>query len=351
MNRNREVGIRHSAVSAESDANILAWITGKAERNAAVTRTDIKNHCREVCKIEVTHGWVDSFISRRSAELIEKRSSPQEAPRLQVPQVLLNRNVRSMHEAVQGRPADLVFNLDEVDMSDWEDPQPRKVVVPRTAAPHSIHHRLSRSLKHISVVACVSASGACLTPYVVTSQDSAAVGRDLKADGMQIGSCLISTHRDKPDVNAELFEDYFRSVFLPDLMITRIVKDLHEEEAVPLMDICSPHNTPSIIELLSTLRVRLVVVPFAPHTTQIFQVLDLTLFGVLKSGGQYQLPLEDDAGSPRFIREVSHHFRMTMVEPNIWGAFRGIGVKYSIADGVQRVSFDEMTLPESEGFK
>jgi hypothetical protein len=55
---------RHSGVSTESEANILAWITGKAEKNAAVTRTDIKNYCREVCKIEVTRGWVDFFISR-----------------------------------------------------------------------------------------------------------------------------------------------------------------------------------------------------------------------------------------------------------------------------------------------
>jgi hypothetical protein len=44
ISRNREVGIRDSAVRADSDANILAWITGKAEKNAAVTRTDIKNY-------------------------------------------------------------------------------------------------------------------------------------------------------------------------------------------------------------------------------------------------------------------------------------------------------------------
>jgi hypothetical protein len=67
------------------------------------------------------------------------------------------------------------------------------------------------------------------------------------------------------------------------------------------------------------------------------------------------LPLEDDAGSTRFIRKVyhDHDFRMTMtmIEPDIWGAFRGIGVKYSVVDGVRRVSFDEMTLCESEGLR
>jgi hypothetical protein len=160
-------------------------------------------------------------------------------------------------------------------------------------------------------------------------------------------------HRDKPYVNAELFEDYLRSVFLPHLMITRIVKDLGEEDAVLLMDNCSHHITFGAIELLSTARVRVVTLAPQLHATHIFQVFDLTLFGVLKRRGQYQLPLEDDAGSARFIRKVYHDFRMAMtrVEPNIWGAFRGIGVKYSIVYRVQRASFDEVTLRESEGFR
>jgi hypothetical protein len=84
---------------------------------------------------------VDSFVSRHSAELIDKKSSPQEVPRLQVPQVFIDRTVRGMHEAVQDRPADLVFNRDEVGISDCEDRQPKKMVLPRTAALHSIHHR------------------------------------------------------------------------------------------------------------------------------------------------------------------------------------------------------------------
>jgi hypothetical protein len=123
------------------------------------------------------------------------------------------------------------------------------------------------------------------------------------------------------------------------------------------MDHCFPHVTPAAIELLSTARVRVVVVTFAPQprTREIFQVLDLTLFGVLKRRGQYQLPFEDDPGSVRFINKMYHDqdFRMTMtmIKPNIWGAFRGIGVKYSVVDELQRISFDEMTLRESEGFK
>jgi hypothetical protein len=107
---------------------------------------------------------------------------------------------------------------------------------------------------------------------------------------MQIGRHLILKHRDRPYVNAELFDDYLHSVFLPHLMITYIVKDLREEDAGLLAGNCSPHISSGVIELLSTPHVR--AGTFAPqtHTTQIFRVLDLTLFGILKRRGQHQSP-------------------------------------------------------------
>jgi hypothetical protein len=88
----------------------------------------------------MSRGWVDSFILPHSAELPEKQSSPREEPPLQVPRIFLEETIRSMHETRQGCPADLVFNLDEVGISDWEDRNPKKVVMPITVTAHNIHH-------------------------------------------------------------------------------------------------------------------------------------------------------------------------------------------------------------------
>jgi hypothetical protein len=159
---------RHLGVQAESDANILAWIKRRAEKNAAITRTNIRNYCHHVCRLEVSRGWVDSFILRHSAALTEKKSSRQEEPRFQVSRIFLMETICTMHETLQGCPVDLVFNLDEVGISDWEDRKPKKVVVPITVAAHNIHHRISRNVKYISIVTCISAGSACLIPYVVT---------------------------------------------------------------------------------------------------------------------------------------------------------------------------------------
>jgi hypothetical protein len=70
-----------------------------------------------------------------------------------------------------------------------------------------------------------------------------------------------------------------------------------------------------IISLLAEARVR--VITFAPHTTQICQVIDVTRFGVLKRRLGYKLPFEDEKETVKFIMKVYHDFKQTMVESNI----------------------------------
>jgi hypothetical protein len=61
---------------------------------------------------------------------------------------------------------------------------------------------------------------------------------------MQIGKHFILKQRAKPYVNVDLFENYVRTVFLPHLAIIRIMQNVRNEEAMLLMDNCSPHLTP-----------------------------------------------------------------------------------------------------------
>jgi hypothetical protein len=95
-------------------------------------------------------------------------------------------------EYVQGCTAELVFNLDEVGISDWEDCKVRKVVVPyrRSCAARRcmIHHGISRKVKHISVIACVFAARESLIPYTITLQDSPSVREQLEKHGVRFGS-------------------------------------------------------------------------------------------------------------------------------------------------------------------
>jgi hypothetical protein len=92
--------------------------------------------------------------------------------------------------------------------------------------------------------------------------------------------------RSKPYINAEFFLDYIRTVFLSNLNELRALEEFADEDAVLLMDTCPGHVTDETVGFLQDDRVR--VITWASHTTQIFQPVDISLFGVLKRRGQYK---------------------------------------------------------------
>jgi hypothetical protein len=226
-----------------------------------------------------------------------------------------DRTVQDLKEHIQGRVAELVFNLDEVGISDWEDRKTKTLIAPATMRHQTIHHEISRTVKYISVISCVSAAGESFTPYMITFQAPTSVQERLKKEGVRFGTDFVSRSNPSPYINAETFLDDIRTVFLPNLAELRTLDAFTEETGVLLMENCPSHVIDDIIGLLTEARAR--VINFAPHTTQIFQVLDVTLFGVLKRRLGYKLTFEDEKETVKFIMKVYHNFKQTLVESNI----------------------------------
>jgi hypothetical protein len=183
----------------------------------------------------------------------------------------------------------------------------------------------------------------------VTSQAAEPLHRGVSTTGLRIGTNLILRQQNEAGMNSELFVDYIRRLFLPHLSNSRQRPELADEEAVLLMDNCRPHVAQEFVDLLGQEGVR--VVTFAPHTPNIFPVLDFTLFAVLKCDRQHHLPFETENRTTHFIFKTYNGFRSTMIDANIWGAFGGIGLSFDDIGDVQRMLFDEITLRESREFQ
>jgi hypothetical protein len=69
---------------------------------------------------------IPSFFRIRTRS--SKQKGGEEEQRSQVPGVFLERIVQDLHEYAQGCVGELVFNLDEVGSSDWEDRETKKVI-------------------------------------------------------------------------------------------------------------------------------------------------------------------------------------------------------------------------------
>jgi hypothetical protein len=182
-----------------------------------------------------------------------------------------------------------------------------KVAIPVTAGTQTVDHRVSRKLKHLSIVTCMSAGEVRVTPCIFSSQASGSVHQALTDTGLQIGEHLILRQRAKAYVNSPLFRDYIQRFSIAHLTILRQQEEFTEKGAALLMDNCPSPVKKRVLGVLTAPRVR--IITFAPHAIYIFQVLDLTLFGAFQNRGQYQLPFEADYRTGTVIMRMYHDCR------------------------------------------
>jgi hypothetical protein len=159
-------------------------------------------------------------------------------------------------------------------------------------------------VKHIPLIVCFSAAEESLIHYIVRSQNSSPVQEYLEKQRLRFGRDVILKSHQKPYINAGIFLDYNRTVFLPYLVIRDGLGAFAEEVAVSLIDNCSPHVSDDVIRLLTEARLRVAVFPL--YTTKILQILDLTLFGVLKRHPRYE-------SEKRFHRNLASRHSSRMV--------------------------------------
>jgi hypothetical protein len=142
-------------------------------------------------------------------------SDPQGEQHSQVSRAFLERIIQDLHSFVQGWTAQLVFNRDEAGIADWEDRETKKVIVPAAMLGQTMHYGVSRNVKHILVIACVSAAGGPLLQDIITSQNSPTLHDHLKKQGVRFGRDFALKFNQKPYFNAGIFLDYVRTIFLP----------------------------------------------------------------------------------------------------------------------------------------
>jgi hypothetical protein len=78
----------------------------------------------------LTYGWVKSFLHRRAQNVNQVVVSPQELPQLQIPRRYLNEYIALIQKYLPIVPAELIFNLDETGLSNWEERKRKLVLIP-----------------------------------------------------------------------------------------------------------------------------------------------------------------------------------------------------------------------------
>jgi hypothetical protein len=119
---------RHYELAADAEQQLVNWTTAKAANSVAVNRTEFLHKCNERFGKIITRGWVDSFLTRHAKQLFEIKSVPYENPRFEVLRVFLQARLDIFRDHVHPACAKLVFNFDEIGISEREDCSTRMII-------------------------------------------------------------------------------------------------------------------------------------------------------------------------------------------------------------------------------
>ena len=311
-----------------------------------MTRRDILNYVKELTGKSLTKGWLDCFIGRNLDLLKKGRSFPLEDSRMLVPREYLKQHLINMKKYVEGRMAELTFNLDEVGCSDWEDRKPKSVIIAKNTDSDGIFHSVDRGSKHISLLVCVSAAGDSLTPMMITNYE---ISNEIYEDGLREDEDIMIRHRNPPYMNESLFIEYLQLVLIPYINSVREKYQCPEKEALLMMDSCSSHCTTNVMKLLGENKI--IAFAFPSHTTNIFQALDLSLFGIFKrTKNQEDIP-NFQKKLKKIIFKILQSYEKSATCFNIRASFEKAGLTSNMATKPRILIFSVQKVINNSGFK
>jgi hypothetical protein len=150
-------------------------------------------------------------------------------------------------------------------------------------------------------------------------------------------------------MTAALFQQYVTAVLIQFINRVCTNEQLAGKPAILLMNNCSICARPGVLKMPREHDVK--VITFSPHMTQLFQALDLSIFGILKRNLQYKLLLGIDDRVVAFIQKAFHSLKQTFVPDNVRNAFNMLGFQFHIANSPYTLLLREEKLGGSQGFR
>jgi hypothetical protein len=168
--------------------------------------------------------------------VIETQRILQEEQRFQVPRIIPKRAEQHLKEYGQGCKAEMMFNLDEIGLSDWEERPPKRVSVPVTLLVGEIYHGRTRNMKYNlrQVVSLLLKNTSFLISII--SHGSDPIREQCKRLGIRISTDVVLKSSSKPSINSNMVLDSIRTGCLPHCTELVIVGEFAEEFHLLLLD-------------------------------------------------------------------------------------------------------------------
>lgn len=341
----KEIG-RPLKINPDHEKIVVEEILAKRETYDFMSIGQIIDFIEVTFQKTVTKGWVNSFIFRHKNELAKTVIEPIDDSRLKVPRKFLQDFLDLIENIISITPAELIYNIDETGLSDWEERKSKTVVVPTELAKNKLNYPIDRRNKHVTLVVTISAGGDAYFPMAITSDPTLDQIFDL---GIRRDTDLILQVSNSSYVNKQIFNNHIINNFIPQVEIDRKFVNLMDNPAILFFDNCSSHLDEELLQTLA--QHMIIVIAYPSHTSHVFQVLDLLLFGVLKVHKKYlkkndQIPHKID-----HLYRIFQAYEQSTCSTTVRSAFRKAGFEYFEKDGLNYLKLNREKIEKSANFQ
>ena len=337
---------RPLALSENQEKQLIDFIISKKETGEFMTQRQILNYIEEVFEKILTTGWLSSFLSRNSNIIIKTTIYPQEDNRLRIPRTNLNKYIELLKKLVQIILAELIYNIDETGLSDWEGKKPKIAIIPKEYENMILHYPINRKNRHISLIVTVNAGGDAYFPMIVTSDPNSNM---LFNYGVRKNVDLILDVEQSPYVTKEIFKQHILNNFIPQVESDRNLEGCDKKPAILFIDNCSSHLDRDLLKKLA--KHLILVITYPPHTSAIFQVLDRLIFGILKVRKRQIAKNPDIPPNIDYLLRIFKAYELSTCSSNVMASFHNTGFEYYNVDNVQYIKVNENAIRNFPEFK
>jgi hypothetical protein len=333
-------------MSDEQENGIIRYIQTQSNLNEYVTQCEILKYIEAQYGLIQSHSWFAQFLERHSEEIIRSVAVPQENLRLEVPRIWLNEYLELITKIVPLACCELIYNLDETGLSEWEERRRKNVIASAATIGKTLHYRANRGIRHQTLLCTVSAGGDAYSPLLLSSEPSTL---RLFETPIRRNIDLSIEIKDSAYVDTSTFRDYVSNRIIPHITSDRNGELPADTPAILFFDNCGSHCKDDVLESLA--RVWVMVITYPPHTSGIFQVLDKLIFGVLKRAKRHT-PKDDKLPAAAYhARRVFVVYEHATTSETIRSAWVKSGFDYVKRDEVWYMTINESRIRESGEFK
>jgi hypothetical protein len=337
---------RPPALDQDQIAAVVAFIESGHRTHNYVTQRDVLRFIETNHQKCLTYPWMSNFLRVHGDLICQSIIRPRENVRLEVPQEYLDHYIKLMKDYVPLVPTELLFNIDESGFSDWEERKPKRILLPTEARTTTLHYPASRKIRHQTLVCCVTAAGDAYCPLLISAQ---ATARDVFRHQIRDRIDLQIEIAPSPYVTSEIFQRYIETVLIPAVEANRELPGCANKPAILFCDNCSAHMSDSVLQNLA--RHGVLVLTYPPHTSHIFQVLDVLLFGLIKRSKKYQMRDDGLSECVDHILRLFRGYEAAMGSTTIRAAWTQAGFEYENRNLTTYLNINEQKIRDSPDFR